>query len=573
VDKLTDILKIIVSTDEINPALLEQDDIKDVRFRGTPKSADASVRKSALGRLMRRVHMRGVGAEAGTEETISDWMTTAVRLTTFWPLESVAIPAAGQSATVGGVLSVQGHSGLQAKAQLRLQPFDAASRDAKLPFTPPVLRSAPAGIQPFEFSPSRSAEPGHSGVELVLDNAADYECITPESPLVLQANQTLGPNESVLMVSYDRESGLYMPVGFGYPKYGGTEIRVENLPKPGGTDERNVKGTLLMLAYKLIPEKIKDAIGFENPYPLLRVATVGEDGVTRYVERGATHVRECVANAHRILLLVHGFTGDTHNMVASTRALYQHAPHLPKYDLLLAFDYESINTRMQDTAVQLRERLEQVGLGAGHGKTLDVVAHSLGAQVCRWFIEREGGNQVVSRLVMMGPPNAGTPLAVLQEWATHLIGLGLNGLLTLANPAAVIVNAVRFVSAVLAGIEKVDTTLDQLKLNSDFYRDINGSPDPMLPYFVVIGNTKEMKEAAAKTFFSSKAVHRILSLAFVDQPNDMAISVKSAEAVALLKPDRNPLPKVRVIDCDHLTYFNSEAGLKALAEYLTAQLA
>lgn len=570
VDKLTDILKIIVSTDEINPALLEQDDLKDVRFRGAPRSADATAPKSTLGRLMRRVNMRGVAAEAGANEIISDWTTTAVRLVTLWPLDSVAIPVAGQSAQVGGVLSVQGHAGLQGKAQLRLKPFDAASRDASLPFTPSLLRDLPAGIQPFEFSPSRSAEPGHSAVELVLDNAADYEQVTPELPLMLRAGQALGPNESVLLVSYDRERGMYMPVGFGYPKDGTTEIQVRTLPEPAGTGERDVKGALLMLAYKLIPDMVKEKIGFEDPYPLLRVATVGEDGVTRYEARGAAYVHECVTKANHILLLVHGIIGDTRNIVASTAALYQRAPDLPKYDLILAFDYENINTRIQDTAVQLRERLEQVGLGAGHGKMLDLVAHSLGAEVCRWFIEREGGNQVASRLVMLGPPNEGTPLAVLQEWATHVIGLGLNGLLTLVNPASVVVNAVRFVSATIAGVEKVDTTLDQLKLNSDFYRDLNGSPDPQVPYFVVIGDTKQMKEAPAKTFFSSKAAHRILSLAFVLQPNDMAVSVKSAEAVALIKPDRNPLPKVSVIDCDHLTYFNTEAGLKALAEALKA---
>jgi hypothetical protein len=32
--------------------------------------------------------------------------------------------------------------------------------------------------------------------------------------------------------------------------------------------------------------------------------------------------------------------------------------------------------------------------------------------------------------------------------------------------------------------------------------------------------------------------------------------------------ERSPLPQVTVVDCDHITYFNSDAGLKALAKAL-----
>ena len=401
---------------------------------------------------------------------------------------------------------------------------------------------------------------------------------------MLHVSQSLGQGKSILLVSFDHESGLYVPVGLGYSKDGGAEIRVESVPKPAGTDERDVKGALLMLAYKLLPEKIAKAVGFEDPYPLLRVATVGEDGLTRYEERGEAYVRDQVSKAQRILLFVHGFTGDTRGMIASTRFLHKYAPDLPQYDLILAFDYENINTRIQDTAAKLRERLENVGLGARHGKTLDIVAHSLGTQVCRWFIERDGGNKIASKLVMMGPPNAGTPLTVLQDWATYLIGLGLNGLLALVNPPAAIVQLAGFASAVVAGVEKVDTTLDQLKLDSEFYKDLNRSPDPNIAYQVVIGNTKEIKYAAlsqgeptnafrqaVRRLFSPQVAHHILSVAFANQANDMAISVASAESVALLRPDRDPRPEVTVVDCDHITYFNTDVGLKALAKALAME--
>lgn len=570
-DKLYETLKIIVSTEEIEPDLLGQDDLQDLKLVNK-STRSLRLPKSTLGRLMNRVQTRHAGGQ-NRKEAISDWTTREIRVTTLWPLDSVAVPPEGKSAEAGGVLRVQGHAGLEGKAHVRLQSASPAMRSASnLPDAPAVLRSVPEGILPFEFSTSRSVEPGANTIELLFDNAADHAKITPEAPLKFAVEQKLGADESVLLVSYDEAQGAYVPVGFGYPKEGSTEIQVQNLPAPAGRGTRDLKGALRMLAYKLIPESIAEKLGWEMSFPLLRAATVGEDGVTRYEDLGETDLRERVRAAQRILLFVHGFTGDTRSMVPSANKLHDYAKDLPPYDLLLAFDYESINTRIQDNATLLREKLATVGLGTGHGKTLDVVAHSLGTQVCRWFIEREGGSKVVSRLVMMGPPNAGTPLAVAQEWATHVITLGLNGLLAFLNPLPVVAYAVRFVSGVLAGIEKVDTTLDQLQPKTEFYTDLNQSVDPRVPYFVVIGKTQEFKAAKAKSFLSSKAVHRILSLFFADQANDMAISVKSAEAVALLKPDRQPLPDVNVIDCDHISYFDTAAGLKAMATYLKAPL-
>ena len=50
----------------------------------------------------------------------------------------------------------------------------------------------------------------------------------------------------------------------------------------------------------------------------------------------------------------------------------------------------------------LRQRLESVGLGKDHGKTLHIVAHSMGGLVSRWFIEREGGKDIVNHLIHAG---------------------------------------------------------------------------------------------------------------------------------------------------------------------------
>ncbi len=92
------------------------------------------------------------------------------------------------------------------------------------------------------------------------------------------------------------------------------------------------------------------------------------------------------------------------------------------YDLVLTFDYENLNTTIEENGRLLKERLEAAGLGSGHGKTLDIAAHSMGGLVSRWFIEREGGNQVVRRLVMLGTPNGGSPWPKVVDWATVALG-------------------------------------------------------------------------------------------------------------------------------------------------------
>jgi triacylglycerol esterase/lipase EstA (alpha/beta hydrolase family) len=119
--------------------------------------------------------------------------------------------------------------------------------------------------------------------------------------------------------------------------------------------------------------------GTEYHYPLLAVAEVGHE--VRYHLDPAT-VRDRVRDADRIVLFVHGIIGDTGDMAGSL----QRAGIPDRYDLVLTFDYENLNDPIGDTARGLKRRLEEVGLVAGSGKKVDIVAHSMGGLVSRWFI-------------------------------------------------------------------------------------------------------------------------------------------------------------------------------------------
>ena len=77
-----------------------------------------------------------------------------------------------------------------------------------------------------------------------------------------------------------------------------------------------------------------------------------------------------MAKAQRILLFVHGIIGDTQSMVPSVQLakLADNRPLASLYDLVLTFDYENLGTTIEENGRLFKQRLEAVGLGAGHGK-------------------------------------------------------------------------------------------------------------------------------------------------------------------------------------------------------------
>jgi pimeloyl-ACP methyl ester carboxylesterase len=240
---------------------------------------------------------------------------------------------------------------------------------------------------------------------------------------------------------------------------------------------------------------------------------------------------------------------------------------------VLTFDYENLNTEIEANARALKERLEQVGLGDGHGKTLHVVAHSMGGLVARWYIEHLGGNRAVQHLVMIGTPNAGSPWPSVQDWAIAAIGIGLNKLGSLFWPAGVLGSLMEKFE-VAAG-----ASLNQMRPGSPLLENLASSPDPEVRYTIIAGNTSLPAEALEPQGSDDTSrlsrlldkldlqsvVHATASLAFFSQPNDIAASVGSIGSVPDTFGMREP---VREVACDHLSYFNTEEGLRALNEAL-----
>ena len=194
----------------------------------------------------------------------------------------------------------------------------------------------------------------------------------------------------------------------------------------------------------------------------------------------------------------------------------------------------------------------------------------MGGLVSRWFIEREGGNEIVQHLIMLGTPNAGSPWSTVQDMSFALLGMGLNQVSGLVPPAKIVTD---LFAKSLEFVENIDNSLDQMQPDSELIEAIATNPDPQVPYTIIAGDrstvvseqTNRLRRLANKLF--TPAINKVLDdLIFGGEPHDIAVSIASIQNVS---QERSPQPKVLPSTaCDHMTYFTSEPGLKALVEAL-----
>ncbi|AFZ24339.1 alpha/beta hydrolase family protein,Caspase domain-containing protein [Cylindrospermum stagnale PCC 7417] len=548
-----DVFKLIVSTREFDASLLEQDGINSpsvTRFLGE--------KLGTLDRLMQAVNTCESVRASGNYD---HWLTKQVTITIVRPQASQSIQSEHSTLLQNGVVEVQPHPSLQAK--VNLTSVSQASKYLGNLILPAILRQQPSVNEFWQFTPSRGSDPGLSALE--LSDVEDYTVITPETPLKFLVNTALTDNEYLLPFAYDGE--FFLPLGSGKrTEKAKIELAIERLPRPI-VSNHSLQGSIWIFLVKIA--NLKRGLPFE--YPILAVANLGENDAITY-EKNQEKVKSQVAEARRIILLIHGLIGDTASMIPSVNQAIievngELLPIKQIYDLVLIFDYESTQTTIEENARLLGQRLHAVGLGATHGKELHIVAHSLGGLVSRWFIEQEGGNQVVQHLVMLGTPNAGFSWPVVQDWVLTSLGIGLNQLSAMAWNQKVLADLLEF-------LEAKDYSLEQMQPDSDLIKAIANHNDPQTPYTIIAGNKSLVRAAveiqpAWQSSLIQRLVQRLLGkavdLTVFQQPNDMAVTLASIKSVS---NDRTPRPKILLPDaaCDHFTYFTHQLGLAALAK-------
>jgi hypothetical protein len=105
---------------------------------------------------------------------------------------------------------------------------------------------------------------------------------------------------------------------------------------------------------------------------------------------------------HPPVLLLHGFVDNR-----SAFALLRRSLHRNGWTDVRAVNYSPFTPDLRTAAEQLRAHVEETCALSGR-RRVDIVAHSLGGLIARYYVQRMGGDARVRTLVTLGTPHAGT---------------------------------------------------------------------------------------------------------------------------------------------------------------------
>jgi pimeloyl-ACP methyl ester carboxylesterase len=245
----------------------------------------------------------------------------------------------------------------------------------------------------------------------------------------------------------------------------------------------------------------------------------------------------------RIALLVHGFLSDTTWMA---RELFSPL-HQSGYDHVISWDYETFTTPVRETMRALVAQLQDAGVSSG-AKRLDVVAHSMGSLVTRALIAEEPPLHLVRRAILLGPPNAGTPLAKVADFVTRVTSFFLN----------VSFGPISLRAIIRLLWEAIDAGIDDLQPDSDLIKWVNRNPQHQtVPLTLLMGNAAAGDHLHA---LFARGMHRTTNL-FYEGPNDLVVPISSMEAVAAF-----PNVTAERVECNHFTYLQSGQRARSLVD-------
>jgi hypothetical protein len=107
------------------------------------------------------------------------------------------------------------------------------------------------------------------------------------------------------------------------------------------------------------------------------------------------------------VLLLHGFIDNRSVFVLLRRSLAQHGRQQ-----IESLNYSPLTCDIRAAAELLGRRIEEICERTG-ARQIDVVGHSLGGLIARYYVQRLGGDTRVRTLVTLGTPHSGTRVAPL----------------------------------------------------------------------------------------------------------------------------------------------------------------
>ncbi len=112
-------------------------------------------------------------------------------------------------------------------------------------------------------------------------------------------------------------------------------------------------------------------------------------------------------DAHLPVVLLHGFIDNRSVFVLLRRSLAQHGRRQ-----IVSLNYSPLTCDIRTAAELLGRHLEEICERTG-SEQVDIVGHSLGGLIARYYAQRLAGDRRVRTLVTLGTPHAGTRVVPL----------------------------------------------------------------------------------------------------------------------------------------------------------------
>ncbi|GGU83468.1 lipase [Streptomyces albospinus] len=146
--------------------------------------------------------------------------------------------------------------------------------------------------------------------------------------------------------------------------------------------------------------------GIAQEQPLHRAPGRSESGATA---PGVPALLPTEGRAHPPVLLLHGFIDNRSVFVLLRRSLHRHG-----WRHVQALNYSPLTCDLRKAAELLSRHVDEVCARTGH-RRVDIVSHSLGGLIARYYVQRLGGDTRVRTLITLGTPHSGTRIAPLMS--------------------------------------------------------------------------------------------------------------------------------------------------------------
>lgn len=222
-------------------------------------------------------------------------------------------------------------------------------------------------------------------------------------PVNISFNRPSGKIDSLNCLAFIFNGSTYFPIEYSYNDIKISAIIDEINWVPEAEKGDNDFSDLIIYFAK------SEQVPPENELGLNKVSLDAETGAMSFGSPGAN-------SSSRILILVHGWTGDASTWRTFLPKILKETN--PKYSEIWTFVYNS-SFGIAENARKFAGEVKAYSKGAH----IDIVAHSMGGLVSRSMIEQFNGAAYINRLITVGSPHKGSPLAVFRYIFGELVKL------------------------------------------------------------------------------------------------------------------------------------------------------